>query len=136
MQDTDIDALIAENQHHPNVEWRRIPGKGRGVFARRALPAGTIIDWAPVSCFPEGDLKTDDHHASQSLHHVFTWSREPGRERAFAWGLLALYNHSETPNIRMDDGPVPDSMAAIALRAIEPGEELCFDYGYTWFDVR
>ncbi|WP_437548980.1 SET domain-containing protein-lysine N-methyltransferase [Sorangium sp. So ce327] len=136
MTDQEIDAFIAENQFHPNVVWRRIPGKGRGVFARRFLPKGAVVEWAAVSCFPASDLKTEEHRGCQALHHVFTWGKEPGREKAYAWGLLALYNHSTTPNVEMDDGPVPDSMAAIALRDIQAGEELCFDYGYTWFDPR
>lgn len=136
MTDQEIDALIAENQFHPNVVWRRIPGKGRGVFARRSLTKGTIVEWAAVSFFPASDLKTEEHRDCQALHHVFTWGQVPGREKAYAWGLLALYNHSSTPNIEMNDGPVPGSMAAIALRDIHEGEELCFDYGYTWFEPR
>ncbi|WP_437761984.1 hypothetical protein WMF27_01800 [Sorangium sp. So ce281] len=66
---------------------------------------------------------------------MFTWGEEPEREKAYAWGLLALYNPSATPNV-MNDGPVPDSMAAIALHDIHADEELCFDHGYTWFAPR
>ena len=136
MNDSDIDGLIAANQHHPNVEWKRVPGKGRGVFARRFLPRGTVVEWAPISRFPASDLPQADYRECQALHHVFTWGQEPGREKAYAWGLLALYNHSDTPNIEMGDGPVPESGAAVALRDIQPGEELCFDYGYTWFKAK
>ena len=64
------------------------------------------------------------------------WGQEPGREKAYAWGQLARHNHSPTPHIERDDGPVPDSMAAIALRDIHEGEELCFDCGHTWFEPR
>jgi uncharacterized protein len=135
MRDEELDALIAGSQHHPNVEWRRIPGKGRGVFARRALPAGSTLEVAPMCLFPASDLKTDDHHRSTMLHHVFTWGAEPGREKALLCGFVPLYNHSATPNIELCDGPVPDTAAAVALRDIEAGEELCFDYGFTWFEV-
>jgi SET domain-containing protein len=135
MTDPEIDALIAANQHHPNVAWRRVPGKGRGVFARRAFPAGTVLEWAPISRFPAADLQQLDHREHQALHHVFTWGAEPGREKAYTWGFIALYNHSPTPNVVIDDGPVPDSGAVIALRDIQPGEELCFDYGLVWFDM-
>ena len=133
--DAEIDALIAANQHHPNVEWRRVPGKGRGVFARRALAKGTVIEWAPISLFGEQYLPPGEHRDNPMLHHIFSMSKEPGKEKGYAWGFLALYNHSATPNIEMQDGPIPSSMAAIALRDIECGEELCFDYGLVWFDM-
>ena len=136
MNNLEIDDLIAANQYHPNVEWRRVPGKGRGVFARKDLPRGSIIEWAPISRIPMGDFKHADHRESQALRYTMTWSTEPGREKALCWGFLTLYNHSDTPNVEMNDGPVPDSGAAIALRDIQAGEELCFDYGYTWFDVK
>ncbi|RKH47281.1 SET domain-containing protein-lysine N-methyltransferase [Corallococcus sp. AB049A] len=119
---------------HPNVEWRLVPGKGRGVFARRFLPKGTLVEWAPISRFPASDLKPVDHRDCQAHHHVFTWGAEPGREKAYAWGMLALYNHSKTPNVELIDGPLPDTGAAVALRDIQPGEELCLDYGITWFE--
>ena len=134
LTDRKIDDLILANQYHPNIEWRRVPGKGRGVFARRDLPAGTCVEWAAISLFPAASLPQGEHRDNLALHHVFTWGTEPGREKAYAWGTLALYNHSTTPNIEMQDGPVPDSMAAVALRDIAAGEELCFDYGHTWFE--
>jgi SET domain-containing protein len=135
LTDAEIDALIAENQHHPNVVWRRIPGKGRGVFARRPLAKGCVIEWAPVSLFGEQYLPAGQHHENPMLHHLFTMSTVPGQEKGYAWGLLSLYNHSLTPNIEMIDGPIPSAMSAVALRDIAAGEELCFDYGLVWFDV-
>jgi uncharacterized protein len=134
MNNPELDEIIAANQFHPNVEWRFVPDKGRGVFARRFLPKGTIVEWAPISRFPASDLKQVEHRDCQALHHVFTWGSEPGREKAYAWGLLALYNHSDTPNVELVDGPVPETGAAVALRDIQAGEELCYDYGHTWFD--
>ncbi|WP_434389789.1 SET domain-containing protein [Melittangium boletus] len=136
MNNPDFDRIIADNQYHPNVEWRVVPGKGRGVFARKDLRKGALVEWAPISRFPSSDLKHQDHRESQALHHVFTWSDEPGREKAYAWGLLALYNHSDTPNVEFRDGPIPESGAAFALRDIAAGEELCIDYGYTWFKTK
>ncbi|HNN96886.1 MAG TPA: SET domain-containing protein-lysine N-methyltransferase [Pseudomonadota bacterium] len=135
MTDAEMDALIAENQHHPNVVWRRIPGKGRGVFARRDLTKGSVVEWSPISLFDRRFLPAGEHHENPALHHIFTMTQQPGREMGYAWGLLSLYNHSATPNIEMIDGPIPDAMSAVALRDIAAGEELCFDYGLVWFDV-
>jgi SET domain-containing protein len=130
----DLDTLIASTQYHPNIEWRFIPGKGRGVFARRFLAKGTLVECSPISRFPASDFKHADYRECQALHHVFTWSAEPGREKAYGWGLLALYNHSPTPNVELTDGPIPDTGAMVALRDIQAGEELCCNYGYTWFE--
>ena len=85
MTDCDVDTLIAENQHHPNVAWRRVAGKGWGVFAGRRLESGTIVQWGPMSTFPATDLKTEDHRACQMLHHVFTWSASA--RQGFLWGF-------------------------------------------------
>lgn len=135
LTDAEIDDLIAANQHHPNVEWRRIPGKDRGVFARRDLAKGSVIEWAPVSLFPEHCLPPGDRRDNAMLHHPFTMSTRPGEEMGYAWGFLSLYNHSSTPNIEMIDGPIPNAMSSVALRDIAAGEELCYDYGLVWFDV-
>ena len=135
MTEEEIDAIIAAGQYHPNVAWRRIPGKGRGVFALRAFSKGAILDWAPITPLPASDLPAASHADSRVLQYIFTMGTEPGKENAYGWGLLAMYNHSKEPNIELVDGPVPDSMAVQALRDIAVGEELCFDYGYTWFDV-
>lgn len=135
LTDAEIDDLIAANQHHPNVVWRLIPGKGRGVFARRAMAKGSVAEWSPVSLFSERCLPPDEHRDNQMLHHVFTMSTVPGQEKGYCWGLLSLYNHSSTPNVVMVDGPVPNAMSVVTLRDVEAGEELVYDYGLVWFDV-
>lgn len=118
-------------QHHPYIEWRRVPGKGRGIFARRAIPAGATIEVAPLSKFP-GEISAERRRTEPGWEHVFTW--EPGVS-AHVWGLVALYNHSPDPNVRVDDGPEADTAMVVALRDIAAGEELCFDYGEVWFDI-
>lgn len=127
---------VAQLQHHPNVEWRFVPGKGRGVFARRALARGSVIEVAPVTFFPESHVPTASYDDNAIRPYIFTMEGGPGRENGLCWGFLALYNHSRDPNMHIDDGPVPDTFAAVALRDIAAGEEICFDYGWTWFDVK
>lgn len=125
-----INAIIAAAQDDAKIRWSRIPGKGFGVFARRDLAAGSLVELAPITRFP-GEIVTATRRDDPSRQHVFTWG--PG-ELAHLWGLGSLYNHSRRPNVEIDDGPVPGTAAILALRDIQAGEELCFDYGELWFD--
>ena len=52
-----IDSIIAQSQRHSKVEWRRVPGKGRGVFARMAMREGEMVEMMPLIAFPAADLK-------------------------------------------------------------------------------
>lgn len=133
--DEELAARVAALQTHPNVEWRFVPGKGRGVFARRPLAKGSVIEVAPVTHFPERHVPTDSYDDNPIKHYIFSMENGPGRENGLCWGLLSLYNHSPDPNMELLDGPVPETFAAVALRDIARGEEICFDYGFTWFPV-
>ncbi len=88
-------AQVAGHQHHPNVVWRLAADHGRGVFARRPLARGTLIELAPTS--PTG---------------------------ALGCGYLALYNHSDAPNMQLVAGPIAGTLAALALRDIARDEEI------------
>lgn len=134
--EAEIDAQIRASQFHPHVEWRRVPGKGRGVFARHAIAKGAVLEIAPIYAFADAEIAHLRYESSRLLQVVFTWSRDSGQERALGWGFLALYNHSHAPNIVLDDGPVPQTGQVVALRDIDAGEELCFDYGHVWFDAK
>ena len=49
--------------------------------------------------------------------------------------MLMFYNHSDTPNVELEEGPEPFTMSVFALRDIAPGEELMYDYGVPlWFE--
>jgi SET domain-containing protein len=137
---TDTDDVIASNQYHPNVEWRWTEGKGRGVFAKVPLQRGAVVEWAPVYVFPAADLKTPDKrpsdYAANQLLRVIFWYDDDAPEgplSCIALGNLSLYNHADAPNVDVVHGPVAQSLAIVALRDIAAGEELCFDYGITWF---
>ncbi len=117
------------------VEVKRVAGKGRGVFARRAIPRGEVFETCPVLVLPEGALGDED---SILWTYGFAWGR--GRV-ALALGYGSLYNHSYRPNARYDDIG-PQAKAFSAIRDIEPGEEITVNYNgeprrkaKVWFDV-
>ncbi len=119
------------------VEVKRIKGKGRGVFARRAIAKGEVIERVPVL------VMTSEEYANGL-------SETPLKDYCFAWGVdqvaLALgygslYNHSYKPTARYED-IAPATKAFVAVRAIAKGEEITVNYNgrpnsraKVWFDV-
>jgi hypothetical protein len=67
-----------------------IPGKGRGVFAKRTIPAGEVVEISPVLCISnkeyygrEVGAREDDSgmkgvEASVLRGYVFTWKGKEG----------------------------------------------------------
>ena len=114
---------------------------GRGVAARRRIQSGELIERAPVIVVPEQDRPAVD--ASSVGSYIFMWEHDSTGEDLYSQrgraavilGFGSLLNHSADPNcmfIRYIEALAVD---LIALRDIEAGEELRFDYGMTlWFD--
>ncbi|MDC0262264.1 SET domain-containing protein [Planctomycetaceae bacterium] len=116
------------------IEVRRISGKGRGVFARQLIPAGTVIEIAPVLVISE-----DDMESTELAGHCFLWSKG---KVGLPLGYGALYNHSYEPNAEYLDR-APQTKVYRAIRNIVAGEEITINYNGTpndrspvGFDVR
>jgi uncharacterized protein len=105
------------------IEVRRSAGRGRGVFATKFIPQGTIIERVPVIVFPKADLETEEGFSSL-YHYVFDWGQGTV---AIALGYGSVYNHSFSPNARYDDVR-QRSKVFTALRDIQPGEEITVNY--------
>ena len=114
--------------------------RGRGVVAERRIGPGELVERSPVLAIPHADRAAVD--PTIVFTYVFMWEHDTVEEdlykhegrAAIALGFTSLLNHSYTPNcefIRHIDDLVID---LVALRAIEPGEELTIDYQMTlWF---
>lgn len=120
-------------QAHPLIEWRSAPGKGLGVFAKQDLAADTLVECSPVIIFPASNLLPDPAKNIKLHQYLFYWSAITDQEYALGLGYLALYNHSDSPNIELSDGLAPETMQVRTLRPVAAGTELVFDYGETWF---
>ena len=79
------------------VEAKRVKGKGRGVFARRAIPKGEVFETCPVLVVPAAAI--EDYSAGFGPF-VFEWGEG---KVALALGFGSLYNHSYRPNARYND---------------------------------
>ncbi len=119
------------------IEIRWTATKGRGVFAREFIPAGTVFERAPVLVMPAGEvLGTEDDTVLS--HYLFEWGKGTV---ALALGYGSLYNHSYSPNARYEDEGRQVKLY-IAVRDIQAGEEVTINYNGSaeasdpvWFDV-
>ena len=99
-----------------------IPGKGRGVIARRKFVAGEVIERCPVIVLDEGET------IPRPLgEYTFRWA---GNRDAVVLGFGSLYNHGLYPNadfLRFDSLL---EIRFVAVRDIAAGEEITYDYGW------
>jgi SET domain-containing protein len=110
---------------------------GRGVFARQDIPAGTLIERAPVILMPRSDLYLDpagiqqtNAGANQKLElswYAFSWESITPDVIGLALGYGSIYNHSFHPNASYT--PIAlDLLDFRSLRPIAAGEEIFISY--------
>jgi SET domain-containing protein len=117
------------------IEVRRTDARGRGgrgVFALRDIPAGTLIERTPVLLIPRNQVFSADpkvRAASARISwYVFDWSGQTKRDYvALALGYGSIYNHSDDPNAAFEPEP-PDTLAFRATRDIPADAEVFISY--------
>jgi uncharacterized protein len=116
------------------LEIRRDPLKGRGIFARTPIAAGSLITSSPVIVVPAAECAALDRTI---LHdYYFHWDDDPAGEAsgAVALGLISLCNHSRRPRACVRRNHADEALDLIALAPIAPGEEVTIDYNCPlWF---
>jgi uncharacterized protein len=119
------------------VEIRRDPLKGRGVFTRRAIDAGALIETAPVVIVPADQRERLEDTVLRDYY--FVWDEEGGEGRAaVALGLVSLCNHSRRPTTALvRRNHAGDTLDLLALTLISAGSEITIDYNCPlWFAPR
>lgn len=103
----------------PNLHVTNAGLKGLGVFTLFAIPAGRLIELAPLKELT-GGLK--------SIEAVGLGNRyfERDGQHFVCLGYGSLYNHSETPNVDWEQGEL--AIRFTSNRLIVPGEELTIRY--------
>jgi len=110
---------------------------GRGVFARRDLLAGEVIEVCPVIV-----LGGADEQELLDKTHLFDYYFEWGELAAVALGYGSLYNHSSHANADHVCDVHRGEIRIYAHRHIRQGEEITINYGGrpdcpdpVWFDA-
>ena len=114
------------------LEIRETPGKGRGIFAKKALKKDAILETAPVIVMTHEDRKLLD----QTLLHDYIFEWQPGNAQmcCMALGWVPLFNHSYASNCEYFMNYDDQTMFIQAIRDISAGEELTINYNGTWND--
>lgn len=112
----------ATMEHSDLVCVRKVKGKGRGVFARRAIRKGAVIERVPVVIVPL-KVVVDGKDNPALATYFYAWTRTAV---AIALGYGSLYNHSYSPNAVYTDRDL--TMVYRALRNISAGEEITVNY--------
>jgi uncharacterized protein len=114
------------------------PGRGRGLFATRRLPAGTVIERAPVLIVPRTQLPA---LRSTVLDDYLFWWDEGHNACAFGWA--SLFNHACPANVRFRCIQSARLIEFTTVREIAAGEEMTINYlgdpddpTPPWFEVR
>jgi len=117
------------------IAVRRLPGKGRGVLATRAVAEGELLATDPCLMIPAEDCAMLER---TSLHgHYFAHPDNDG-EGCIVFGPISLVNHDAAPNCRLEwveDWRAGWTVSLLARRPLAAGEELTIDYACElWFE--
>ena len=101
---------------------KEVQGKGRGVFARKHIKEGSVIECVPVILVPIDQL-VGGMHSPILARFGYMWNK---KEMAISLGYGSLYNHSYEPNAQYRHGR--KRITYVALRDIAQGEEVTINY--------
>jgi len=117
--------------------------KGRGVFAKKDILKGRIIDVAHVVLIPNNEYKQIDK--TLLSNYCFEWKNpkyKSENKMALAMTICQFMNHSYNPNVKYEYNYKNDTIKFKTIRKILEEEELTVNYGGwatskdpVWFEV-
>lgn len=97
----------------------------RGVFCATSISEGSIIEICPVILIPQEDM--DLLRMTVLYNYYFIWG-EDEKDGAIALGYGSVYNHAYQPNARYYVDFETLTLEIYAIKDIEAGEEITFNY--------
>lgn len=104
------------------AEVRRSEISGTGLFATREIPAGVPVLAMSGILLPYADVDWSRHWSMQVDHDLWLCNDETTKE------VDHFLNHSCEPNLGFATGGPREAPVLYAMRAIESGKELTWDY--------
>ena len=119
--------LSAKRYKRPTgVEIRYSPGKGRGVFATRAIARGEVVETAPALTIPKSDVD----HALATFLQYYVFQTDDGKHYVVGLGWVSIINHGGR-KANCEFFVTRDTLSIVATRPIKAGSEVLSDYGWT-----
>jgi uncharacterized protein len=122
-----------------DIEIKRVPGKGRSIFATRNFKTGEIIESCPVLSL----TPTERKQCEKTLlnHYIYPWRST--RSASVVLGYGSIINHSYNPNADWKQNFKTETMVYRAIKPIKKGEEITVNYNgepddqtpIDWFEV-
>jgi SET domain-containing protein len=119
------------------IEARRSPLHGDGIYARNPISRDTrVIEYTgELITKAESEKREEERRARQKAGgdgcvYIFDLGPDHDLDGRAGGGLARLINHSCAPNCRAEI--IEGRIWIVALRNIEAGEELTFDYGFPY----
>jgi SET domain-containing protein len=109
------------------LEVRRAAGMGRGVFARKDIRKGTVIESAPIIEISEKDWKVIDQ--TQLRNYLYGYDKKRFAA-AHALGVASLFNHSDDPQATYKVLKEERLIKVWLMKDVKRGEQIFIDYGY------
>lgn len=129
----------------------RLKEAGRGAFATRAIPAGSVVAPVPVLPLSAKSLQTTYSKKSLAQEHLlknYCLGNKNSTTLLYPYGAMAnLINHFPESNVQLQwseasqqhlskalslDNPPHLVMELVATKDIREGEEVYLDYGPAW----
>ena len=111
--------------NNARVEVRDTGAMGRGVFARRAISKGKLIEACPIILLSAADERSLE--GTTLDQYLFAWG-DGDEGTCLVLGLGSLYNHSAAPNAAACRNEAKLRMDFVALRDIAADEQIFVDY--------
>jgi len=102
---------------------------GRGVFTRKFIPEGTVIEISPVVVMDAEQRILLD---KTRLHdYIFVWGLQQN-QCCMALGYVPIYNHAFSSNCEYEMDYDSETIKIFAVRNIEANEQLFINYNGEW----
>ena len=123
-----IDRYVVPVPGDPNirdVSMGALEKRGRAMFASRNFLKGELIERAPV--IPINEKQWPNAEKTILSDYAFDWGKDD-EHAAIALGYASIYNHSYSPNAQLEELLDELMMEVVAIRDIQPGEEITINY--------
>jgi len=108
------------------VSLSGIANAGRGVFARRDIKKGEIIERCPVIEVPPNDVS----NLTDTVLVTYFYYLGRNKERVLiTLGFGSIYNHTYTPNAIYKEKLKEGIIDFVAIKDVKKDEEITVNYG-------